>query len=548
MLLRRHVERRPRQRPCPPRRRHRRQGGQRRVRRHQRHGEPGSTPRRPTPSPATASRSAAPTAPTSSTPTCSTWPPRSPSAPRSAPARSSVPSARPATPACPTSTSRSTRWAGRRSTPTPSSRRSAPARRTGCSSTSSSTRPATPGRCCATPRWPPSRRASPERGCTTTSPVGRSTVTTCSRRSPCSGRSPPRPRGSSWARWSPTWPTASPPCSPSPLPRLDAISGRRVLLGIGAGTAPGTKWAAEMDAVGQAVATPLAARHARVAETLDVLHEVLDLDRRDELATFPVVAHRPLVVIGLNSVPLATLAGQRADGINVRVGPPTPRRAVRRRPRRPRRPSRVLPHHVDPLGRARARSRTPTATGDGRAWHRPAGAGRARDRGPGPRRRRRAGTVRAMDDDVIASIGALVDEEHRLHAKAGPGEPLTEDDEARLRDLEVRLDQCWDLLRQRAGPPGVRPRPRRRLGALGRRRRALPAVADPRHPGVHLASLELAERTRPGEPSLRAGTAPKEQPPRNLSGVRTGRARRRWKAARSTDRARRRGKPGNGAG
>ncbi len=54
-----------------------------------------------------------------------------------------------------------------------------------------------------------------------------------------------------------------------------------------------------------------------------------------------------------------------------------------------------------------------------------------------------------MDDDVIASIGALVDEEHRLHAKAGPGEPLTEDDEARLRDLEVRLDQCWDLLRQR---------------------------------------------------------------------------------------------------
>ncbi len=98
---------------------------------------------------------------------------------------------------------------------------------------------------------------------------------------------------------------------------LDAISGRRVLLGIGAGTAPGTKWAAEMEAVGQAVATPLAARHARVAETLDVLHEVLDLDRRDELATFPVVAHRPLVVIGLNSVPLATLAGQRADGINV---------------------------------------------------------------------------------------------------------------------------------------------------------------------------------------------------------------------------------------
>ena len=54
-----------------------------------------------------------------------------------------------------------------------------------------------------------------------------------------------------------------------------------------------------------------------------------------------------------------------------------------------------------------------------------------------------------MDDDVIASIGALVDEEHRLQAKAGPGEPLAEADESRLRDIEVRLDQCWDLLRQR---------------------------------------------------------------------------------------------------
>jgi hypothetical protein len=54
-----------------------------------------------------------------------------------------------------------------------------------------------------------------------------------------------------------------------------------------------------------------------------------------------------------------------------------------------------------------------------------------------------------MDDDVLASIGALVDEEHRLHGKASPGEPLSDDDEIRLRAIEVRLDQCWDLLRQR---------------------------------------------------------------------------------------------------
>ncbi|MET0479597.1 MAG: DUF2630 family protein, partial [Actinomycetota bacterium] len=29
------------------------------------------------------------------------------------------------------------------------------------------------------------------------------------------------------------------------------------------------------------------------------------------------------------------------------------------------------------------------------------------------------------------------------------GHGLTEDDTARLQDLEVQLDQCWDLLRQR---------------------------------------------------------------------------------------------------
>jgi hypothetical protein len=54
-----------------------------------------------------------------------------------------------------------------------------------------------------------------------------------------------------------------------------------------------------------------------------------------------------------------------------------------------------------------------------------------------------------MDDDLFERISALVDEEHHLVGKAAPGEPLNVDDETRLRDLEVRLDQCWDLLRQR---------------------------------------------------------------------------------------------------
>lgn len=52
------------------------------------------------------------------------------------------------------------------------------------------------------------------------------------------------------------------------------------------------------------------------------------------------------------------------------------------------------------------------------------------------------------DDEVIAQIHALVEEEHRLErAMVGHGK-----DEAagqRVHELEVALDQCWDLLRQR---------------------------------------------------------------------------------------------------
>jgi hypothetical protein len=56
-----------------------------------------------------------------------------------------------------------------------------------------------------------------------------------------------------------------------------------------------------------------------------------------------------------------------------------------------------------------------------------------------------------MDDhDVISHIDRLVDEEHALRQRA-EGQGLSEDDQARLQSLEVALDQCWDLLRQRRG-------------------------------------------------------------------------------------------------
>jgi hypothetical protein len=54
-----------------------------------------------------------------------------------------------------------------------------------------------------------------------------------------------------------------------------------------------------------------------------------------------------------------------------------------------------------------------------------------------------------MDDaDVISRIGALVDEEHVLERQVGQRGPDS-DAAGRLREVEVALDQCWDLLRQR---------------------------------------------------------------------------------------------------
>lgn len=53
------------------------------------------------------------------------------------------------------------------------------------------------------------------------------------------------------------------------------------------------------------------------------------------------------------------------------------------------------------------------------------------------------------EQDLLDRIKQLVADEHALRAKTESGEldPATE--QQRLAELEVTLDQCWDLLRQR---------------------------------------------------------------------------------------------------
>ncbi|MFC4910811.1 DUF2630 family protein [Actinomadura gamaensis] len=55
-----------------------------------------------------------------------------------------------------------------------------------------------------------------------------------------------------------------------------------------------------------------------------------------------------------------------------------------------------------------------------------------------------------MDDkQILSHIDEYVAEEAKLREKLQRGELSQGEEQQRLRALEVELDQCWDLLRQR---------------------------------------------------------------------------------------------------
>jgi alkanesulfonate monooxygenase SsuD/methylene tetrahydromethanopterin reductase-like flavin-dependent oxidoreductase (luciferase family) len=84
------------------------------------------------------------------------------------------------------------------------------------------------------------------------------------------------------------------------------ISGGRLRLGIGAGTAPGTPWAAEHDRRGIPLRPAMADRHTAVREAIAAVRAATDAP----------------IVVGVNSDALASLAGELADGVNVRLEHP----------------------------------------------------------------------------------------------------------------------------------------------------------------------------------------------------------------------------------
>ena len=85
---------------------------------------------------------------------------------------------------------------------------------------------------------------------------------------------------------------------------VQRISGGRLTLGLGAGTSPNSKWSSEHASRGIELKPGIADRHAAVVEQIRRVRELPE--------AVP-------VIVGVNSVRLAKIAGGVADGINVRL-------------------------------------------------------------------------------------------------------------------------------------------------------------------------------------------------------------------------------------
>ncbi|MEY4165722.1 MAG: hypothetical protein RLZ84_473 [Actinomycetota bacterium] len=100
---------------------------------------------------------------------------------------------------------------------------------------------------------------------------------------------------------------------------LQEVSNGRHVLGLGAGGGPNNSFAIERTTLGMVPPATMRERHAVLATTLDLLDAMWSSQRDSTYDTYPLPDPRPEVVIGVNSVSLAKLAGERADGVNIRA-------------------------------------------------------------------------------------------------------------------------------------------------------------------------------------------------------------------------------------
>jgi alkanesulfonate monooxygenase SsuD/methylene tetrahydromethanopterin reductase-like flavin-dependent oxidoreductase (luciferase family) len=100
---------------------------------------------------------------------------------------------------------------------------------------------------------------------------------------------------------------------------VQEISGGRFILGLGAGASPSSSFAAELNAIGADILATMEQRHKRLEHVLDMLDAMWSNSRDEKFATFPLPQDSIPRILGVNSVALATLAGKRCDGVNIRA-------------------------------------------------------------------------------------------------------------------------------------------------------------------------------------------------------------------------------------
>lgn len=103
---------------------------------------------------------------------------------------------------------------------------------------------------------------------------------------------------------------------------VQEISGGRFVFGLGAGAAPGSPWAREHDLLGIPLAGSMRLRHQKLIDVLDLCEAQWDPHRDVKWAGFPLPSPPPPVLLGVNSVALASIAGRRCDAVNVALDHP----------------------------------------------------------------------------------------------------------------------------------------------------------------------------------------------------------------------------------